>query len=66
VAFVTEQAFELVGLTKVFGDEKAVDDLSLAVPKGSFGGLAGSRGLSARIAARADLAHSSTPACSRD
>ncbi|TDD14313.1 ABC transporter ATP-binding protein [Kribbella turkmenica] len=39
-----EQAFELVGLTKVFGDETAVDDLSLAVPKGSFFGMLGPNG----------------------
>ena len=39
-----EQAFELVGLTKIFGDERAVDDLSLTVPKGSFFGMLGPNG----------------------
>ena len=33
-----EQALELLGLTKVFGEQRAVDDLSLGVPSGSFFG----------------------------
>jgi len=37
-------AFELIGLTKTFGAERAVDDLSLAVPKGSFFGMLGPNG----------------------
>ncbi|MFF2368897.1 ATP-binding cassette domain-containing protein [Streptomyces sp. NPDC058122] len=39
-----EQALELDGLTKVFGDERAVDDLSLSVPAGSFFGMLGPNG----------------------
>jgi ABC-2 type transport system ATP-binding protein len=39
-----EQALELVGLTKVFGEQRAVDDLSLSVPTGSFFGLLGPNG----------------------
>jgi ABC-2 type transport system ATP-binding protein len=37
-------AFELVGLTKVFGEERAVDGLSLSVPTGSFFGMLGPNG----------------------
>ncbi len=40
----TTYAFELDGLTKRFGDEIAVDDLSLTVPKGSFFGMLGPNG----------------------
>jgi ABC-2 type transport system ATP-binding protein len=35
------EALELLGLGKTFGSQKAVDDLSLAVPQGSFFGLLG-------------------------
>ncbi len=39
-----KDAFELDGLTKRFGDETAVDDLSLTVPTGSFFGMLGPNG----------------------
>lgn len=39
-----EQALELEGLTKVFGDQRAVDELSLRVPAGSFFGMLGPNG----------------------
>jgi len=39
-----EHAFELIGLTKTFGDQRAVDNLSLTVPKGSFFGMLGPNG----------------------
>jgi ABC-2 type transport system ATP-binding protein len=39
-----EQALELDGLVKVFGDQRAVDDLSLTVPAGSFFGVLGPNG----------------------
>lgn len=35
------EAFELIGLTKNFGGQLAVDELSLVVPRGSFFGLLG-------------------------
>jgi ABC-2 type transport system ATP-binding protein len=38
------QALELTGLGKMFGAQKAVDDLSLTVPQGSFFGLLGPNG----------------------
>ena len=38
------EALELVGLSKSFGDQRAVDDLSLTVPQGSFFGLLGPNG----------------------
>ncbi|HJV89655.1 MAG TPA: ABC transporter ATP-binding protein [Holophagaceae bacterium] len=37
-------ALELTALTKRFGDKTAVDDLSLAIPQGSFLGLLGRNG----------------------
>lgn len=37
-------ALELIGLTKTFGDQRAVDELSLTVPSGSFFGLLGPNG----------------------
>ncbi|TWD80659.1 ABC-2 type transport system ATP-binding protein [Kribbella amoyensis] len=37
-------AFELDGLTKVFGAQRAVDSLSLVVPRGSFFGMLGPNG----------------------
>lgn len=37
-------AFELVGLTRRFGEKVAVDHVDLAVPKGSFFGLVGPNG----------------------
>jgi len=39
-----ELSIETDGLTKLFGDFKAVDNLSLAVPKGSFYGFLGPNG----------------------
>jgi len=39
-----EYALEVRGLTKRFGGATAVDDLSLAVPRGSFYGLVGPNG----------------------
>ncbi|MEU8226008.1 ABC transporter ATP-binding protein [Kribbella sp. NPDC048915] len=39
-----DQALELVGLTKEFGEQRAVDELSLAVPAGSFFGMLGPNG----------------------
>jgi ABC-2 type transport system ATP-binding protein len=39
-----EHALEIRGLTKRFGGATAVDDLSLAVPRGSFYGLVGPNG----------------------
>ena len=39
-----EHALEIRGLTKRFGGANAVDDLSLAVPHGSFYGLVGPNG----------------------
>jgi len=39
-----EQALELVGLTKVFGEQRAVDGVSLTVPAGSFFGVLGPNG----------------------
>jgi ABC-2 type transport system ATP-binding protein len=38
------QALELTGLGKMFGAQKAVEDLSLTVPQGSFFGLLGPNG----------------------
>ncbi|WP_328331644.1 ABC transporter ATP-binding protein [Kribbella sp. NBC_00382] len=38
------EALELIGLTKTFGDQRAVDQLSLTVPRGSFFGLLGPNG----------------------
>lgn len=38
------EALELIGLGKAFGEEKAVDDLSLSVPQGSFFGMLGPNG----------------------
>ena len=38
------EALELIGLGKTFGDEKAVDHLSLSVPQGSFFGMLGPNG----------------------
>ena len=38
------EALELIGLGKTFGEEKAVDDLSLSVPQGSFFGVLGPNG----------------------
>lgn len=37
-------ALELLGLTKVFGEQRAVDDMSLEVPAGSFFGILGPNG----------------------
>ncbi|MDX6260575.1 MAG: type transport system ATP-binding protein [Kribbellaceae bacterium] len=38
------EALELISLTKTFGDQTAVDELSLSVPSGSFFGLLGPNG----------------------
>ena len=38
------EALELIGLGKTFGEQKAVDDLSLSVPQGSFFGMLGPNG----------------------
>jgi ABC-2 type transport system ATP-binding protein len=38
------EALELTRLTKTFGEQKAVDELSLSVPSGSFFGLLGPNG----------------------
>jgi ABC-2 type transport system ATP-binding protein len=40
----SEPALELTALTKRFGEKVAVDDLSLAIPQGSFLGLLGRNG----------------------
>ncbi len=38
------EALELIGLGKTFGEQQAVDDLSLSVPQGSFFGMLGPNG----------------------
>jgi ABC-2 type transport system ATP-binding protein len=44
VSSTTGLALETVGLTKIFGDHRAVDGLSLAVPRGSVFGFLGPNG----------------------
>src|SRR5437868_1662134 len=44
MAVTVESALELLSVTKAFGAKRAVDDLSLTLPPGSFLGLLGRNG----------------------